>query len=264
MRPAHCLASLFAVAALGIAAAGAAAAGQASRQAGTGQGRGPGRRPRPRGREAARRQGRGCRAVADPGPVRSDHGRPDRLRQQPTASICSAATSTTSTRKPTSRPRGATRRAPRRWPRSGEGDMIVFSPPNPKMTVTVFTDIDCGFCRTFPQPDRRPEQGGRARPLPDVPAHRPRHRVLAQGRVRVVREGPSRRTDARQEGRGPEVEVLRRLVAQDAVHDGRGPRGRGHAGDLHADGRLHRRVHDPRTSCVQSVQETQKAANAAR
>jgi len=27
--------------------------------------------------------------------------------------------------------------------------MIVFSPPNPKMTVTVFTDIDCGFCRKF-------------------------------------------------------------------------------------------------------------------
>lgn len=30
-----------------------------------------------------------------------------------------------------------------------EGEMIVFSPPNPKMTVTVFTDIDCGFCRKF-------------------------------------------------------------------------------------------------------------------
>jgi len=30
-----------------------------------------------------------------------------------------------------------------------EGQMIVFSPPNPKMTVTVFTDIDCGFCRKF-------------------------------------------------------------------------------------------------------------------
>jgi thiol:disulfide interchange protein DsbC len=30
-----------------------------------------------------------------------------------------------------------------------ESEMIVFSPPNPKMTVTVFTDIDCGFCRRF-------------------------------------------------------------------------------------------------------------------
>ncbi len=28
-------------------------------------------------------------------------------------------------------------------------DMIIFSPPNPKATVTVFTDIDCGFCRKF-------------------------------------------------------------------------------------------------------------------
>jgi thiol:disulfide interchange protein DsbC len=30
-----------------------------------------------------------------------------------------------------------------------EDQMIVFSPANPKMTVTVFTDIDCGFCRRF-------------------------------------------------------------------------------------------------------------------
>ncbi len=30
-----------------------------------------------------------------------------------------------------------------------ESDMIVFSPANPKMTVTVFTDIDCGYCRKF-------------------------------------------------------------------------------------------------------------------
>jgi thiol:disulfide interchange protein DsbC len=30
-----------------------------------------------------------------------------------------------------------------------EREMIVFSPANPKMTVTVFTDIDCGFCRRF-------------------------------------------------------------------------------------------------------------------
>jgi len=30
-----------------------------------------------------------------------------------------------------------------------EDQMIVFSPPNPKMTVTVFTDVDCAFCRKF-------------------------------------------------------------------------------------------------------------------
>ena len=30
-----------------------------------------------------------------------------------------------------------------------ESSMIVFGPPNAKMTVTVFTDIDCGFCRKF-------------------------------------------------------------------------------------------------------------------
>jgi thiol:disulfide interchange protein DsbC len=30
-----------------------------------------------------------------------------------------------------------------------ESQMIVFGPSNAKMTVTVFTDIDCGFCRKF-------------------------------------------------------------------------------------------------------------------
>ncbi|TLY53521.1 MAG: DsbC family protein, partial [Gammaproteobacteria bacterium] len=28
---------------------------------------------------------------------------------------------------------------------------IVFSPPNPKHTITVFTDIDCPYCRKFHQ-----------------------------------------------------------------------------------------------------------------
>lgn len=28
-----------------------------------------------------------------------------------------------------------------------EEDMIVFAPPNPKAVVTVFTDVDCGYCR---------------------------------------------------------------------------------------------------------------------
>jgi thiol:disulfide interchange protein DsbC len=30
-----------------------------------------------------------------------------------------------------------------------ESQMIVFGPSNAKMSVTVFTDIDCGFCRKF-------------------------------------------------------------------------------------------------------------------
>ena len=28
-----------------------------------------------------------------------------------------------------------------------ESQMVVFSPKDPKYTVTVFTDIDCGYCR---------------------------------------------------------------------------------------------------------------------
>jgi thiol:disulfide interchange protein DsbC len=32
---------------------------------------------------------------------------------------------------------------------ASESNMIVFGPTNAKMTVTVFTDVDCGFCRKF-------------------------------------------------------------------------------------------------------------------
>lgn len=30
-----------------------------------------------------------------------------------------------------------------------EKDMVIFSPKNPQYTVTVFTDVDCGYCRKF-------------------------------------------------------------------------------------------------------------------
>ena len=30
-----------------------------------------------------------------------------------------------------------------------ESQMVVFSPPQPKYTVTVFTDVDCAYCRAF-------------------------------------------------------------------------------------------------------------------
>jgi thiol:disulfide interchange protein DsbC len=30
-----------------------------------------------------------------------------------------------------------------------EEQLIVFSPENPKMTISVFTDVDCGYCRRF-------------------------------------------------------------------------------------------------------------------
>jgi thiol:disulfide interchange protein DsbC len=30
-----------------------------------------------------------------------------------------------------------------------EAQMVIFSPPQPKYTVTVFTDVDCAYCREF-------------------------------------------------------------------------------------------------------------------
>jgi thiol:disulfide interchange protein DsbC len=28
-----------------------------------------------------------------------------------------------------------------------ESEMLIFSPPNPRYTITVFTDVDCAYCR---------------------------------------------------------------------------------------------------------------------
>jgi thiol:disulfide interchange protein DsbC len=42
----------------------------------------------------------------------------------------------------------------------GEQNMIVFAPKNPKYTITVFTDIDCGYCRLLhSQIDKYNEKG---------------------------------------------------------------------------------------------------------
>jgi thiol:disulfide interchange protein DsbC len=44
--------------------------------------------------------------------------------------------------------------------RLDEKEMIVFTPENPKYTVTVFTDIDCGYCRKLhSEIDKYKEQG---------------------------------------------------------------------------------------------------------
>ena len=36
-----------------------------------------------------------------------------------------------------------------------ESEMVVFSPKDPKYTITVFTDVDCGYCRKLHSADRR-------------------------------------------------------------------------------------------------------------
>lgn len=47
-----------------------------------------------------------------------------------------------------------------------EDQMVIFSPPQPKHTITVFTDIDCGYCRKLhSQIDKYEAEGIRVRYL---------------------------------------------------------------------------------------------------
>ena len=56
-----------------------------------------------------------------------------------------------------------------------ERDMIVFSPKDVKHTITVFTDVECGYCRKLHGQIDQLNQARRARALRGVSALRPGH-----------------------------------------------------------------------------------------
>ena len=76
--------------------------------------------------------------------------------------------------------------------------MLVFGPKDPKYTVTVFTDVDCAYCRQLHSQIAEYNRLGHPRALPVLSAHRPEHRVLDQGRAGVVLAGSQRGAHARQ------------------------------------------------------------------
>ena len=91
-----------------------------------------------------------------------------------------------------------------------ESQMLVFGPKDPKYTVTVFTDVDCPYCRKLhSQIAEYNRLGVRVRYLL-YPRTGPEHRVLDQGRAGVVLSGPQRCADARQARADAEDQGLRR------------------------------------------------------
>ena len=81
-----------------------------------------------------------------------------------------------------------------------ESEMLVFAPKEAaKYTITVFTDIDCGYCRRLhSQIAEYNRLGIRVRYM-FFPRSGPDTDVLAQGRIRVVLVQPQRRAHAREE-----------------------------------------------------------------
>jgi protein-disulfide isomerase len=67
-------------------------------------------------------------------------------------------------------------------------DLIVFSPQVVKHTITVFTDVECGYCRKLHSQIDQPHQARGEGALRGVSARRPGHRRLAQDGSRVVLE----------------------------------------------------------------------------
>jgi hypothetical protein len=107
-----------------------------------------------------------------------------------------------------------------------ERDMIVFAPAGAaKHTITVFTDVDCGYCRK----------------LHGVPARRSGYAGLAQNGSGMVLAGPQdgdHEGQARRERHGAELQD----AGRETVRIGRAARGARHASHLHHGRRLHRRL----------------------
>ena len=67
-----------------------------------------------------------------------------------------------------------------------ESEMLVFSPKEPKYTITVFTDIDCSYCRRLHSQMARIQPPRHPGALSVLSAQRSQHRFVAQGRSCLV------------------------------------------------------------------------------
>jgi hypothetical protein len=90
-----------------------------------------------------------------------------------------------------------------------EDDTIVFSPPNPKMTVTCLHRRRLRVLPQVPQPDRRLQQRRDQGAVHDVSAHGPGDVIVAQGRIGAVLDGPQGRPDEGEARRGDQEQGLR-------------------------------------------------------
>ena len=90
-----------------------------------------------------------------------------------------------------------------------EDQMIVFSPENPKMTVTVFTDVDCGYCRKFHNQIADLNKAGVRVRYMLFPRTGPETESWRKAEGVWCSTGPQGRPDAREEGRSDQGEELR-------------------------------------------------------
>ena len=67
-----------------------------------------------------------------------------------------------------------------------ESQMLIFSPKNPQYTITVFTDVDCQYCRKLHSEMAGTQQAGHTRAVHVLSAYRAQYRELAQGRGGLV------------------------------------------------------------------------------
>ena len=67
-----------------------------------------------------------------------------------------------------------------------ESQMLIFSPKNPQYTITVFTDVDCEYCRKLHSEMAELNRLGVRVRYMFFPRTGPEHGELAQGRSGLV------------------------------------------------------------------------------
>ena len=112
----------------------------------------------------------------------------------------------------------------------GEANMIVFAPDAPKYTITVFTDVDCGYCARMHRQMADYNRLGIGSPVHRVSAGRNRVADLGEDGVGVVCGGSAHRDD-RREGRTRRRACALRQPGERPVRGRQGDRGERDAGD---------------------------------
>jgi thiol:disulfide interchange protein DsbC len=84
-----------------------------------------------------------------------------------------------------------------------ETEMLIFSPPNPKYTITVFTDVDCAYCRKLHSQIAELNKLGHPGSLYVLPAHGAGNRELEESGSRLVFAQPQRGADPGEGRRDP-------------------------------------------------------------
>ena len=140
-----------------------------------------------------------------------------------------------------------------------ESQMVIFSPKNPLYTITVFTDVDCQYCRKLHSEMAELNRLGVRVRYMFYPRTGPNTESWRKAEV-VWCSADRNEALTQREGRGParHEQDLRSEAGGARIRAGPEHRRARHAGDRHGERRLHQGYMPPR-ELVQEIKQLQVA-----